>query len=131
MLVMDVVPVDVEFGGNKVLTGREWKDGDSFSFELYATDANFENAQLVDTKVVDFASASKAFKFDEISYETAGTYYYVIKEANGGATISGVTYDAQEYHVTVTVTADENSQLNEVVAMENEKGEEISPSFIV
>ena len=105
------------FTGNKVLSGRDWKDGDTFSFELYETASDFDEtavgASKLGTEVVTFADASKAFTFDEITYKNVGTHYYVIKEVAG--TIGGITYDTQEYRATVTLTRDDNNQLVKTV----------------
>lgn len=100
-----------------------------FTFNLYETDSTFAlaaNAQVKDTATVDAVStisgvATDAFGFAEITYDKAGTYYYVVKEAMpAGATaannytVDGITYDQTEYHVTVVVSLEAGT--NKLVA---------------
>ncbi len=100
-----------------------------FTFNLYETDSTFAlaaNAQVKDTATVDAVStisgvATDAFGFAEITYDKVGTYYYVVKEAMpAGATaannytVDGITYDQKEYHVTVVVSLQDNT--NNLVA---------------
>ena len=97
-----------------------------FTFNLYETDSTFAlaaNAQVKDTATVDAVStisgvATDAFGFAEITYDKAGTYYYVVKEAMpAGATaannytVDGITYDQTENHVTVVVSLEAGTNL--------------------
>lgn len=101
---------------NKVLSGRDWQDGDSFSFVLAAqadTEGNY--APLPDgaedgsiTATVAYGDESKTVDFGEITYDTAGSYTYTITEAvpTDDNQLSAVTYDDTVYTATVTVTND-------------------------
>lgn len=93
---------------NKVLTGRELKENE-FSFDLIGPDG----------KVVDTAKNAKDGKisFKELTFKTAGTYTYTIKEQAG--TLGGVKYDTKVIKATVTVTDDGKGQLHTTVAYEN------------
>ncbi len=98
--------VDVTLSGNKVLTGRDINENEFF-FELYETDNSFStvNKTAAQTK----GNVTNTFTFDALTFDKAGTYYYVIKEADGG--LGGVAYDDGEYHITVVVTDNGRGQL--------------------
>ena len=110
----------ISFGGNKTLNGGALRDGDAFTFELYETDATFNIAglQAKQTKVVNSQTANGAFVFDNITFGSVGTKYLVIREANGGRTVDGVTYDNTVYHITVDVSKTTNSN-NKTVLVAN------------
>ena len=93
---------------NKVLTGRELKENE-FAFDLIDPNG----------KVVDTAKNAKDGKisFKELTFKTAGTYTYTIKEQAG--TLGGVKYDTKVVKATVTVTDDGQGQLHTTVAYEN------------
>lgn len=84
--------------GVKVLEGRPLKEGE-FTFLLYQADAQF-NAQGEPRKATN--TADGLFTFEALSFETAGTYYYVVQE-DASAPKGGVTYDETAYWVTVEV----------------------------
>lgn len=63
--------------------------------------------------------------FDEITYNKAGTYYYLINEENGGETKDGIIYDASRYIATVVVT-DNEGVLNAKTAYTKTDGSETS-----
>ena len=93
---------------NKVLTGRELK-ANEFAFDLIDPNG----------KVVDTAKNAKDGKisFKELTFKTAGTYTYTIKEQAGA--LGGVKYDTKVIKATVTVTDDGKGQLHATVAYEN------------
>ena len=101
-------PVRTDLHGTKELTGRVLKDGE-FQFELYETDSTFATAghTPIQTKRNDIHGA---LAFDELEYTQEGTYYYVVKE-KAGASGNGVTYDASEYHVTISVVDNHKGKL--------------------
>lgn len=93
----------VSIRGDKVLTGKDLVDG-AFTFELYESDETFAVTGEPTTKT----NEDGKFAFD-LTYEAtdAGkTFYYVLREQNGGETIDGIFYDATEYHITVNVKDD-------------------------
>lgn len=102
-----VVPLDAEldFDLSKVISGRDWTDGDEFSFTITAPeDAPLPDPATVTVSKKDAKDGIAAIKFGKIHYAAAGTYKYEIRE-NAGSTV-GMTYDA---HVaTAEVTATEN-----------------------
>jgi len=105
--------------GSKVLNGRDMQTDETFSFGLYQTDANFGSAALEKTATVSGAKNGEAveFTFDALTFGAAGTYYYVIKEEIPGTPAGGMTYDAKEYCVTVTVTGEEVGKLQAVATI--------------
>ncbi len=94
--------------GNKTLTGRNM-NANEFTMELYETNSTYSPDQMVpvDTVTVDAANANTAaaFYFDEITYDTVGDYYYIIKEKTSSP-IQGVEYDETQYRVHVSVVND-------------------------
>lgn len=107
-----VTPLDAEldFDLSKVISGRDWTDGDEFSFTITAP----EGAPLPDPATVtvskkDAKGGIAAIKFGKIHYAAAGTYKYEIRE-NAGSTV-GMTYDAHVATAEVTVTEDGDGNL--------------------
>lgn len=107
-----VTPIDTEldFGLSKAIDGRDWTDGDEFSFTITAP----EGAPLPDPATVtvnkkDAKGGIAAIKFGKIHYAAAGTYKYEIRE-NAGSTV-GMTYDAHVATAEVTVTEDGDGTL--------------------
>lgn len=107
-----VTPLETEldFGLSKAIDGRDWTDGDEFSFTITAP----EGAPLPDPATVtvskrDAKDGIAAIKFGKIHYAAAGTYKYEIRE-NAGSTV-GMTYDAHVATAEVTVTEDSDGTL--------------------
>lgn len=101
---------DLDFDLSKAIDGREWTDGDEFSFTITAP----EGAPLPDPATVtvskkDAKDGIAAIKFGKIHYAAAGTYKYEIRE-NAGSTV-GMTYDAHVATAEVTVTEDSDGNL--------------------
>ena len=103
-------PIEVVFSGEKTLSGRDMVDGE-FSFELYETGVNHvvaEDALPMDTAV----NEGKIFTFDGVELTNVGTYYYVVREAEGDA--AHVTYDATVYNITVQVSNEDGTLVSEI-----------------
>lgn len=101
---------DLDFDLSKAIDGREWMDGDEFSFTITAP----EGAPLPDPATVtvskkDAKDGIAAIKFGKIRYTAAGTYKYEIRE-NAGNTV-GMTYDSHVATAEVTVTEDGDGNL--------------------
>lgn len=100
-----VTPLDAEldFGLSKAIDGREWTDGDEFSFTITAPDgAPLPDPATVTVSKHDAKDGIAAIKFGKIRYTATGTYKYEIRE-NAGSTV-GMTYDAHVATAEVTVT---------------------------
>lgn len=94
---------DLDFGLSKAIDGREWTDGDEFSFTITAPDgAPLPNPATVTVNKRDAKDGIAAIKFGKIRYTAAGTYKYEIRE-NAGSTV-GMRYDAHVATAEVTVT---------------------------
>ena len=87
--------VNVDISGNKELTGRPMAEGE-FSFGLY--DAAGQQIAIVKN------GANGSFLFQNVQLNTLGTHTFLVKEIKGS--LGGVTYDAREYTVKITVTDD-------------------------
>lgn len=100
-----VTPLDAEldFDLSKAIDGREWTDGDEFSFTITAPDgAPLPDPATVTVSKHDAKDGIAAIKFGKIRYTAAGTYKYEIRE-NAGNTV-GMTYDPHVATAEVTVT---------------------------
>lgn len=107
-----VTPLDAEldFDLSKAIDGREWTDGDEFSFTITAPDgAPLPDPATVTVSKRDAKDGIAAIKFGKIRYTAAGTYKYEIRE-NAGNTV-GMTYDSHVATAEVTVTEDGEGNL--------------------
>ena len=96
---------DLDFGLSKAIDGREWTDGDEFSFTITAPDGTpLPDPATVTVSKRDAKDGIAAIKFGKIRYTAAGTYKYEIRE-NAGSTV-GMTYDEHFATAEVTVTED-------------------------
>lgn len=101
---------DLDFGLSKVISGREWTDGDEFSFTITAPDgAPLPDPATVTVSKHDAKDGIAAIKFGKIRYTATGTYKYEIRE-NAGSTV-GMTYDAHVATAEVTVTENGDGSL--------------------
>lgn len=101
------------FWAQKVLRGRDWKDGDSFKIYLRADKgtpmpAGAKDAPVSGMKqVVKTVKNGDTFDFGNIEYAKPDTYTYLIAEAtpsqNDADWLPGFGYSSATYRVTVTV----------------------------
>lgn len=101
------------FWAQKVLRGRDWKDGDSFKIYLRADKGTPMPAGAKDAPVSGMKQVVKTvkngdkFDFGNIEYAKPGTYTYLIAEAtpsqNDASWLPGFGYSSASYRVTVTV----------------------------
>ena len=101
------------FWAQKVLRGRDWKDGDSFKIYLRADKGTPMPAGAKDAPVSGMKQVVKTvkngdkFDFGNIEYAKPGTYTYLIAEAtpsqNDADWLPGFGYSSATYRVTVTV----------------------------
>lgn len=107
-----VTPLDTEldFGLSKAIDGRDWTDGDEFSFTITAPEGTpLPDPATVTVSKRDAKDGIAAIKFGQIHYAAAGTYKYEIRE-NAGSTV-GMTYDAHVATAEVTVTENGEGKL--------------------
>lgn len=101
------------FWAQKVLRGRDWKDGDSFKIYLRADKGTPMPASAKDAPVSGMKQVVKTvkngdkFDFGNIEYAKPGTYTYLIAEAtpsqNDASWLPGFGYSSASCRVTVTV----------------------------
>ena len=89
----------------KQITGRTWKDDDSFTFHLAAVTAN---APMPETTTVTATKGHETVSFGTMIFTEPGTYEYKVTEEAGKA--PNMTYDTAEHKVVVTVTRDEETK---------------------
>lgn len=108
--------------GTKVLDGREWQEGDSFTFQLDyklsgeetwekagETTVTYELIEVTNSETQEVRYEPKPyfdkFSFTElvqgITYDTVGEYSFRVSEVDG--TIGGITYDKVVSYFDVTV----------------------------
>lgn len=107
-----VTPLETEldFGLSKAIDGRDWTDGDEFSFTITAPEGTpLPDPATVTVSKRDAKDGIAAIKFGKIHYAAAGTYKYEIRE-NAGSTV-GMTCDAHVATAEVTVTEDSDGTL--------------------
>ncbi len=114
-------PVQIHVEGDSTVTGGKIfndetslpgnkKDLDDYEF-------HFTLAQLDGTEIETVSDNGAGFEFQKLSFDTIGTYQYMIYERPDND--AGVTYDYAKYRVTVTVTdADLDGQLEASVKYE-------------
>lgn len=103
------LPASDAFWAKKVLSGRDWSDGDSFTLRLQAADGapmpegaqtDEAGAAYVDVTVRK-ANKDANVSFGDITYAAPGTYAYSIYELADQQ--DGMSFSAASYEVKVTV----------------------------
>lgn len=106
---------------NKSIDGREWKDGDSFSFTLGidetddATKNALDNGDIVlpDSTTLEITNSvandgsGKSASFDNITFKKAGTYRFTISEE--ASSLGGITNDANATRTIVVKVSDQGN----------------------
>ena len=101
-----VNPVKNGLSAKKVLEGRNWADGDSFTVQLTPKDgAPMPGGVKSAVETVELTEKTQTATFGDITYEKPGTYTYTIKEVIPGsnAKADGISYSAGSYTATVVV----------------------------
>lgn len=102
------VTLDAQSGlsAKKVLEGRNWADGDTFTAQLTAEDGvPMPNGAKSKVSAVELTKNAQTATFGDITYTKPGTYTYTIKEVVPGsdAGADGISYSAASYTATVVV----------------------------
>ena len=117
-----VKPTSAQFKAKKVLAINGTSDrtlkANEFTFLL-----KDQAGMLVDTKT---NGENGDILFNPVSFNEAGTFTYTIVEQKPATPESAITYDETVHTVTVTVTKDENGQLNADVQYDGKKD---TPTF--
>ena len=110
----------------KSISGRDWKNGDSFNFTIVGSDST-QNAPLPnpDSVAIGTNTENHEASFGEIEYKTAGTYTYTVKETKPIDAIAGLHYSQAEYTVTVKVPADMGTPKVSIKQGKDDNGEAV------
>lgn len=110
----------------KSISGREWKNDDSFNFAIAGTDPT-SDAPLPDSAsiTINADTAKHEASFGEIVYKTDGTYTYTVKETKPTNAIAGLHYSLAEYTVTVTVPADMGTPTVSIKQVKDDNGKTV------
>lgn len=103
--------LNINLGGTKSITGRDFQADDEFVFTIAPAQAT-PNAPLPTEDIDQDRSATTAtvnptsgdevsFEFGDVTFDKPGEYRYVIRETTG--TLSGVDYDGALYRVNIIV----------------------------
>lgn len=111
---------------SKSISGREWKNDDSFNFAIDGTGST-SDAPLPDSAsvAINADTAKHEASFGEIVYKTAGTYTYTVKETKPTNAIAGLHYSQAEYTVTVTVPADMGTPTVSIKQVKDDNGKPV------
>lgn len=107
-------------GFTKAVIGRDWKKGDSFTFNITGIAQDENNAPMpqkdnqdVTSVTVDYdmaqeqkttaEAAETKFGFGTITFDKAGVYTYTVTEDKADTTENGLTYSDNAATVTITV----------------------------
>ncbi len=96
--------VAIDIVGHKTLTGNRYIKEDDFTFRIDSTTDGFSYSDTVKN------NQDGIFTFENIVFENAGIYSFVIKEMKVDE-IKGVSYDTSIYSVSIAVTDNQNGKL--------------------
>lgn len=111
---------------SKSISGRDWKNGDSFNFTIVGSDST-QNAPLPNPGSVAIGTNTENHEasFGEIEYKTAGTYTYTVKETKPIGAIAGLHYSQAEYTVTVKVPTDMGTPTVSIKLVKDDNGKTV------
>lgn len=129
------IPASVDtsefFKGYKILTGRDWKAGESFRFILdngTAPEAEKPDVTLTSEEDGNYKENSRVeFDFGKVIFTKPGVYKYDIFEVEPTQTLPGMSYSSARYQVTVTVEDNGDgtmSAVSEMKQVRNDEGEQ-------
>lgn len=116
--------------GEKILSGRDMLENETFNFTLTAGDESTGEAINAGTVTIvkngDKAFVSggkngqaKSFNFGNVTFKKEGTYTFNIEESVPDPKAGGMTYDRHTATATVVVTDDGNGHLKAAVSYDN------------
>lgn len=101
---------DTTLSVQKVLDGRDWRDDDSFTFNLSPVQ-NAPASSKAEVVITDATGNNHTDSFGDITFTAMGAYRYTITEVNDDNPIVGIDYSAAVYRVTVNVVDGGNGNL--------------------
>ncbi len=135
---ISISPVNVFISGTKILEGRQWQKGDSFSFKLEQeqTDSSWSP---ISTKTVTYDAGNASFNhFDfsdaihALAFDKVGIYTFRITEVVGE--LENVDYDKSVNTFAIKVTdvdMDGKLEINTVTAQQNASVKEIDGKYTI
>ena len=98
--------------GTKNLTGRDFKDGDSFTFAVapqYNAPApkDKDGQDIREVTITPNSGASAKIDFGTVNFNQAGQYTYELKEKQPDGEKKGIEYDTTTYTLTLTAKAND------------------------
>ncbi len=110
---------DFDLVGQKALEGILALSKDSFSFQIFAANGNFEATGSALQTVKN--GADGAFRFTDLPLTSAGTHRFVVVESKSDP-VPGVTYDDSIFCITVEVTDNGQGKLVAAAPVITKKG---------
>ncbi len=99
-------------GLTKVLSGRDWKQGDEFTFQITAEDgaplpqdasgADVHQVTVTKDTAQNFSFGTMTFTYEMLDGATSKAFNYTVSEVKGSA--GGISYDGHTATIKVTVT---------------------------
>lgn len=132
-----VKPDKITVSGTKVLEGREWLDGDSFTFVLEQKNGDSwtklgERTVAYDTKNTAFNQFDFSDVIKTVTFNNIGIYTFRISEVVGD--LENIDYDKTVNHFTIKVTdvdMDGKLEINTVAGTENARVTEENGAYAV
>lgn len=108
-----------KIAATKSLTGRDLKDGE-FSFEIV------EGDKVVATGT---NAADGKITMGAVKYTAAGEHTYTLREAKGGTTSNGISYDGKTYTIVTTITDNGDGTLGAAHKLQGAETAEFKNSY--
>lgn len=117
----------------KVLNGRDWRDGDEFTFNVQALDGYAPDVTEV---TIDKNTTDHKASFGTITFDKDGEFRYVVREDNDiESPIAGIDYSNATYRLTVKVVDAGNGELKiestKLEMFQDDTGAEKDPAVAV
>ncbi len=111
-------PTTAFIPGIKFLEGKVMGSG-QFEFVLIESDSNWNEGNVIETVK---NSEDGRITFSDIEYETADSYYYLVKEVYDELVVDGITYDDTVFRVRIDINDDLKGTLHSSVHIYDEEG---------
>lgn len=123
-------PASSGLSGTKVLVGRDWAEGDTFTFAV----SPYNNAPLPEHTEVTVTTATDnraEFNFGSIEFTKPGVYRYTVveKEPASEAYLPGMSYSRALYRLVVTVVDDGDGTLSATSDLQRLYTDDATPLF--
>ena len=131
---------DLSIRAQKILTGRDWQDTDSFNLVLTATDnaplpEESDGMTVEGNKAVKKVTNGDVFSFGKITFTKPGTYIYNVAEQIPTAdnAIPGISYSGEVYRIEIIVIDEDGSlsAISTVTKVMDEMGQQIDGDGII